>query len=138
MCPRRTFCANIPVSGVKFKRERCACSGHWHGEVMIHRYTSNHLEKFLRDVHTLSKIRHENIALFMGACMEPPNLAVVTCIRTGDSLHTALRTRKLSYAAKIHIAKQVHSAHAVWTPLCVFRSPKASAIYTQKRSYYAV
>lgn len=35
-------------------------------------------EQFLADVTALTKIRHENIALFMGACLEPPNLLIVS------------------------------------------------------------
>lgn len=52
--------------------------GKWHGDVMIHKYQSEDLDQFLQDVHTLTKIRHENIALFMGACMESPDLAIIT------------------------------------------------------------
>jgi len=76
---------------------------------MIHKYSDAHLERFLRDVHTLSKIRHENIALFMGACMEPPNLAIVTCIRKGENLHDVMhvRGRRLTNSSKMNIAKQV-------------------------------
>ena len=36
------------------------------------------LDEFLKEVSVLSMIRHENVVLFMGACLEPPNLAVIT------------------------------------------------------------
>lgn len=49
---------------------------------MIHSYNlgeNNHLiSGFLDDVRTFTKIRHENVALFMGASIEAPLLAVVT------------------------------------------------------------
>lgn len=48
---------------------------------MIHTYDHlNHKEisKFWEEVQKLSMVRHENIALFMGASMDPPNFAVVT------------------------------------------------------------
>lgn len=57
--------------------------GRWHGDVMIHLYHeinegSMQFMKFLDDVRTLMKIRHENIVLFMGASIEIPQLAVIT------------------------------------------------------------
>ena len=48
---------------------------------MIHtwqRSTKQDVEEFLKEVSVLSMIRHENVVLFMGACLEPPNLAVIT------------------------------------------------------------
>ena len=36
------------------------------------------LEAFRLDVATFRKTRHENLILFMGACMNPPKLAIVT------------------------------------------------------------
>ena len=33
---------------------------------------------FKQEIATLKKTRHDNIALFMGACMKPPELAIVT------------------------------------------------------------
>jgi hypothetical protein len=55
--------------------------GHWHGEVMIHAYEGiedDQVQEFWEEIAKLSMIRHENIALFMGACIEPPHLAVIT------------------------------------------------------------
>ena len=55
--------------------------GRWHGDIMIHtrrRSAKQDLDEFLKEVSVLSMIRHENVVLFMGACLEPPNLAVIT------------------------------------------------------------
>lgn len=55
--------------------------GRWHGDIMIHtrrRSAEQDLDEFLKEVSVLSMIRHENVVLFMGACLEPPNLAVIT------------------------------------------------------------
>ena len=55
--------------------------GKWHGDVMIHTFkdvTEAKLSEFWKEVSKLSMIRHENVALFMGACVELPHLAVVT------------------------------------------------------------
>ena len=38
------------------------------------------LEAFRLDVATFRRTRHENLVLFMGACMDLPNLAIVTSI----------------------------------------------------------
>uniref|UniRef100_A0A914VPY8 Uncharacterized protein n=1 Tax=Plectus sambesii TaxID=2011161 RepID=A0A914VPY8_9BILA len=83
--------------------------GRWHGDVMLHEYTESHMSRFLHDVHTLSKIRHENIALFMGASIQLPRMAVVSSIRKGDSLYDAVQVkeRQLSYQTKVNIAKQI-------------------------------
>jgi len=39
---------------------------------------SNHNIIVVLKVATLKKTRHENLVLFMGACMTPPKLAIVT------------------------------------------------------------
>ena len=55
--------------------------GRWHGDVFIYCFNGSSeldMAKFLREVTRLSKIRHENICLFMGACLQPPKLAVIT------------------------------------------------------------
>ena len=36
------------------------------------------------------KTRHDNLVLFMGACMRPPHLAIVTSLCRGKTLHTLL------------------------------------------------
>eukprot|EP00057_Strongylocentrotus_purpuratus_P029969 XP_780355.3 PREDICTED: serine/threonine-protein kinase B-raf [Strongylocentrotus purpuratus] len=88
--------------------------GHWHGEVLIQtRYSkSTDINDFLDEVAMLSKIRHENIALFMGACVEPGNLAVVNSIHKGPSLyhHLHVQRRKLQTSSKMDIARQIGQA----------------------------
>ena len=50
------------------------------------------LEAFRLDVATFRKTRHENVTLFMGACMNPPKLAIVTSLCKGEkkNLKTSL------------------------------------------------
>ena len=43
------------------------------------------LEAFRLDVATFRKTRHENVILFMGACMNPPKLAIVTSLCKGSN-----------------------------------------------------
>ncbi|XP_068694406.1 kinase suppressor of Ras 1-like [Montipora foliosa] len=86
--------------------------GRWHGDIMIHtrrKSTKEDMEEFLKEVSVLSMIRHENIVLFMGACLEPPNLAVITSVRRGLSLYNHLHVRQdhFSLHSKISIAKQI-------------------------------
>lgn len=58
----------------------------WHGEVAIKRIDfdpedpddSIRMETFKRELALFHKTRHENLVLFMGACMKPPDLAIVT------------------------------------------------------------
>ncbi|GFV39505.1 kinase suppressor of Ras 2 [Trichonephila clavipes] len=55
--------------------------GRWYGEVLIytiHESCSQELNQFLDEVAQMGMIRHENIVLFMGACIEPQKLAVIT------------------------------------------------------------
>ena len=44
------------------------------------------LEAFRLDVATFRKTRHENVILYMGACMNPPKLAIVTSLCKGKKV----------------------------------------------------
>jgi len=74
--------------------------GHWHGDVAIKFLDMENLEDettleaFRLDVATFRKTRHENLVLFMGACMKPPRLAIVTALCKGNTLYTHLHLRK--------------------------------------------
>ncbi|XP_076350130.1 uncharacterized protein LOC143246829 isoform X2 [Tachypleus tridentatus] len=86
--------------------------GHWHGEVLIYTFRQqrqNELRLFLDDVTQLSMIRHENVVLFMGACIDPPQLAVITSMRKGPLLfeHIHIKHHRLSFSTKISIARQI-------------------------------
>ncbi len=57
--------------------------GRWHGEVAIRlidieRDNEEQLKAFKREVMAYRNTRHENVVLFMGACMRPPHLAIIT------------------------------------------------------------
>ena len=66
--------------------------GNWHGDVAIKILSMDNmddeatLEAFRLDVSTFRKTRHENLILFMGACMNPPKLAIVTSLCKGQFL----------------------------------------------------
>ena len=63
----------------------CLDRGNWHGDVAIKMLNMEtnldhqaQLQAFKLEVAMLRKTRHENLVLFMGACMKQPHLAVIT------------------------------------------------------------
>lgn len=74
--------------------------GNWHGDVAIKVLNMHYLddektlEAFKLEVATFRKTRHENLVLFMGACMKPPRLAIVTSMCKGMTLYTHIHLRK--------------------------------------------
>uniref|UniRef100_A0ABD2XN80 Kinase suppressor of Ras 2 n=1 Tax=Trichogramma kaykai TaxID=54128 RepID=A0ABD2XN80_9HYME len=75
--------------------------GNWHGDVAIKVLDMDYyldddktLEAFKLEVATFRKTRHENLVLFMGACMKPPRLAIVTSMSKGMTLYTHIHLRK--------------------------------------------
>lgn len=86
--------------------------GQWHGEVLIYKFdqsTDTEVQQFLEEVAQLCMIRHENILLFMGACIEPPHLAIITSMRKGPSLHEQIHLKRhtLPMHTKFSIVRQV-------------------------------
>lgn len=74
--------------------------GNWHGDVAIKVLNMDYLddektlEAFKLEVATFRKTRHENLVLFMGACMKLPRLAIVTSMCKGMTLYTHIHLRK--------------------------------------------
>ncbi|TNN16347.1 Kinase suppressor of Ras 2 isoform 3 [Schistosoma japonicum] len=91
--------------------------GKWHGEVAIKRIDfdpedaddSIRVEAFKREVALLHKTRHENLVLFMGACMKAPDLAIVTQLSRGETLYHLIHDRDniLPINRTISIASQI-------------------------------
>jgi len=90
-------------------------AGNWHGDVAIKFLNmenlddENTLEAFRLDVATFRKTRHENLVLFMGACMKPPRLAIITSLCKGNTLYTHLHLRRDKFYMNkvIIIAQQI-------------------------------
>uniref|UniRef100_H2XK39 Protein kinase domain-containing protein n=1 Tax=Ciona intestinalis TaxID=7719 RepID=H2XK39_CIOIN len=85
--------------------------GHWHGEVAIREIHINindedKLQAFKQEVMIYKKVRHENLELFMGSCMNPPHLAIVTGFCRGYSLYNYIRSGK-SNPVSINRAKVI-------------------------------
>ncbi|XP_056905695.1 kinase suppressor of Ras 1-like isoform X2 [Takifugu flavidus] len=72
--------------------------GRWHGEVAIRLLevdgnNQDHLKLFKKEVMNYRQTRHENVILFMGACMVPPHLAIITSFCKGLTLYSMVRER---------------------------------------------
>lgn len=112
---------NIPFVDLRFKdcfkaglRSRIY-SGRWHGDVLIHTFDNQsdaEVLEFLRDVANLSRIRHESICLFMGACLQSPDYAIVTSELKGCSLYERLHltAEKVPLRSRVSIGRQVAQA----------------------------
>ncbi|KAH7957137.1 hypothetical protein HPB52_015655 [Rhipicephalus sanguineus] len=78
----------------------CCHLGSWHGSVAVKMLNMDHiddrktLETFKQEVATFRKTRHENLVLFMGACMKPPKLAIITSLCKGMTLYRHIHLRK--------------------------------------------
>uniref|UniRef100_A0A3Q2QAH0 Kinase suppressor of ras 2 n=1 Tax=Fundulus heteroclitus TaxID=8078 RepID=A0A3Q2QAH0_FUNHE len=73
--------------------------GRWHGEVAIRlidieRDNEDQLKAFKREVMAYRNTRHENVVLFMGVCMSPPHLAIITLCK-GRTLYSVVRDAKV-------------------------------------------
>ncbi|KAK2523044.1 Ksr2 [Columba guinea] len=73
--------------------------GRWHGEVAIRlidieRDNEDQLKAFKREVMAYRQTRHENVVLFMGACMSPPHLAIITRCLSAEELGAFLLERE--------------------------------------------
>lgn len=90
--------------------------GNWHGDVAIKVLNMDpdmdnqaQLQAFKLEVAMLRKTRHENLVLFMGACMTPPRLAIITSLCKGQTLFTQLHVRKEKFPMNriVIIASQI-------------------------------
>lgn len=67
------------------------------------------VREFHDEVTTLSKLRHPNIVLFMGACVRPPRMCIITEFCHGGNVYGALRKpswrQRLSDKDLIHLAR---------------------------------
>lgn len=95
--------------------------GYWHGDVAIKRL--NMPEEILNDEKSLERVkemfkeevanfrntRHDNLEIFMGACMDPLNFAIVTTYCKGETLYDQIHLHKTKFSLNriIHIAQQI-------------------------------
>ena len=89
--------------------------GRWHGDVVIHSSSpqdDGDVQVWLAEVRALAHVRHENLLLYMGACVEPPSFAIITSPVKAESLHTSTirRGTRLSASGKLAILQQTANA----------------------------
>eukprot|EP01121_Diplochlamys_sp_Union-15-3_P022745 TRINITY_DN977_c0_g2_i2.p1 TRINITY_DN977_c0_g2~~TRINITY_DN977_c0_g2_i2.p1 ORF type:complete len:404 (-),score=60.51 TRINITY_DN977_c0_g2_i2:32-1204(-) len=67
------------------------------------------LSQFLKEVEIMTHLRHPNIVLYMGACTEPGELAIVTELVPKGNLHDLLHNSaiEISLVLKLKMAKDI-------------------------------
>lgn len=102
----------IPAKDLQFEkcvrhgRENDIYEGRWHGAVSIHTFKRS--QELWSQVNRLMQVRHENCSLFMGACIERNNLAIVTSPKNGPAVSESKGL--LNLEEKLTIARQVAQA----------------------------
>ncbi|XP_014756709.1 serine/threonine-protein kinase EDR1 isoform X1 [Brachypodium distachyon] len=73
--------------------------------------TMENMEDFCNEISILSRLRHPNVILFLGACMKPPHLSLVTEYMEMGSLyyliHTSGNKGKLSWRRKLKMLRDI-------------------------------
>ncbi|KAM5578337.1 serine/threonine-protein kinase EDR1-like [Rosa sericea] len=73
--------------------------------------TTENMEDFCNEISILSRIRHPNVILFLGACTKPPRLSMVTEYMEMGSLyyliHLSGQKKKLSWRRKLKMLRDI-------------------------------
>ncbi|XP_010524066.1 PREDICTED: serine/threonine-protein kinase EDR1 isoform X2 [Tarenaya hassleriana] len=74
-------------------------------------FTAENMEDFCNEISILSRIRHPNVILFLGACTKPPRLSLVTEYMEMGSLyyliHMSGQKKKLSWRRKLKMLRDI-------------------------------
>ncbi|XP_038682937.1 serine/threonine-protein kinase EDR1-like isoform X2 [Tripterygium wilfordii] len=91
--------------------------GIWNGtEVAIKVFleqdlTAENMEDFCNEISILSRLRHPNVILFLGACIKPPHLSMVTEYMEMGSLyyllHLSGQKKKLSWRRRLKMLRDI-------------------------------
>ncbi|KAL3848751.1 hypothetical protein ACJIZ3_010633 [Penstemon smallii] len=91
--------------------------GFWNGtEVAIKVFleqdlTAENMEDFCNEISILSRLRHPNVILFLGACTKPPRLSMITEYMEMGSLfyliHLSGQKKKLSWQRRIKMLRDI-------------------------------
>ncbi|KAG2599738.1 hypothetical protein PVAP13_5KG434300 [Panicum virgatum] len=75
--------------------------------------TTENMEDFCNEIYILSRLRHPNVILFLGACITPPHLSMVTEYMEMGSLyyliHMSGQKKKLSWRRRLKIIRDICS-----------------------------
>ncbi|CAN8254259.1 unnamed protein product [Cochlearia groenlandica] len=73
--------------------------------------TAENMEDFCNEISILSRLRHPNVILFLGACTKPPRLSLITEYMERGSLyyllHTSGQKKKLSWRRKLKMLRDI-------------------------------
>lgn len=73
--------------------------------------TTENMEDFCNEISILSRLRHPNVILFLGACMTPPHLSMVTEYMEMGSLyyliHMSGQKKKLSWRRRLKMLRDI-------------------------------
>ncbi|CAD5170309.1 unnamed protein product [Musa acuminata subsp. malaccensis] len=73
--------------------------------------TTENMEDFCNEIYILSRLRHPNVILFLGACMRPPHLSMVTEYMEMGSLyylmHMSGQKKKLSWRKRLKMLRDI-------------------------------
>ncbi|WCJ25052.1 Mitogen activated protein kinase kinase kinase-related [Euphorbia peplus] len=73
--------------------------------------TAENMEDFCNEISILSRLRHPNVILFLGACMKPPNLSMVTEYMEMGSLyyliHMSGQKKRLSWRRRLKMLRDI-------------------------------
>jgi len=76
------------------------------------------LKEFRAEIQMMSKLRHPNVVLFMGACTNPPNLCIVTEFLPRGSLWHILHDRNINISWKLIIKMATDAARGMYYLHC--------------------
>lgn len=108
------------IGSGRFGRDQ-VLKGYWHGDVAIKKLDIPEdilndektlelvKEMFREEVANFRNTRHDNLEIFMGACMNIPELAIVTTYCRGDTLYDQIHLHKTKFSLNriIYIAQQI-------------------------------
>ncbi|XP_020088664.1 serine/threonine-protein kinase EDR1-like isoform X1 [Ananas comosus] len=73
--------------------------------------TAENMEDFCNEISILSRLRHPNVILFLGACMRPPHLSLVTEYMEMGSLyyliHMSGQKKKLNWRRRLKMLRDI-------------------------------
>lgn len=119
--PYEELTINEEIGNGKFGCDQ-VLKGYWHGDVAIKKLNMPKetlenektlelvKEMFKEEVANFRNTRHDNLEIFMGACMNPQKLAIVTTYCKGETLYDQIhlhKNHKFSLNKIIHIAQQI-------------------------------
>jgi len=73
----------------------------------MHASSNEEYEAFLHEILLMNQLRHPNIVLFLGACIEYPNISMVTEYVDRGDLHYYLNDTKCTWKTKVGMACDV-------------------------------